>query len=175
MSAADIYVCAVRAGFNYQDAVVATAITMPEAGANPLAIQKGQPYSLTGWGLWQITPGNSVPSVGVDNQLLDPFVNAKAAFAKFQGAHNTFRPWTTWRNSAFLIWLPWAQAGADSVGGAQGIAKAIADLFSPAAYTSPYPDPVAGAEYESWWGALTGAFNNDIPNLVDDISRIWGT
>jgi len=46
------------------------------------AIQKEQPYATTGWGTWQITPGNSVPSIAVDLALLDLVTNARAALVK---------------------------------------------------------------------------------------------
>src|ERR1035437_3738056 len=58
-------------------------IAFMESGGNYLSVQQGQPYATTGWGLWQITPGNSEPKVGTDNQLLDQNLNAQAALAKF--------------------------------------------------------------------------------------------
>jgi len=86
-------------------APIAAAITMPESGRRPSAVQQGQPYATTGWGLWQITPGNSVPSVGTDQQLLDPLTNARAAVAKYHGAGNSFRPWVTYENGAYLKYV----------------------------------------------------------------------
>lgn len=67
-------------------------------GGQPGAIQQGEAYdgpgsNKTGWGLWQITPGNSVPSAGIDYELLDPLTNAKAAVAKYNAAGG-FAPWT---------------------------------------------------------------------------------
>jgi hypothetical protein len=85
---------ALAGGFPPGAAVIATAITMPEAGRNPAAVQAGQPYSQTGWGLWQITPGNSVPRYGTDRRLLVPLANARAAHWKWQQAGG-FSPWTT--------------------------------------------------------------------------------
>lgn len=58
-------------------------VAYAESSGIPSRVQKGQPYSSTGWGLWQITPGNSEPTIGVNNQLLNPTTNAKAAVAKF--------------------------------------------------------------------------------------------
>lgn len=67
-------------------ATVMAYITVAESGSNPGAIQQGQPYATTGWGLWQITPGNSESQVNaIDYQLLDPFANAQAAVTKFRG------------------------------------------------------------------------------------------
>lgn len=82
-------------------ASTAAAITYPESGANPDSIQAGQPYATTGWGLWQITPGNSVPNVATDRGLLQPFANARAAVAKYKAAGNSFSPWTTYTSGKY--------------------------------------------------------------------------
>lgn len=64
-------------------------------------MQQGQPYATTGWGLWQITPGNSEPQAGTDAQLLDPNANAKAAVAKYNsqglGAWRGDRAYNIWQ------------------------------------------------------------------------------
>lgn len=102
---------------------IAAAITYPESSANPNSIQAGQPYDTTGWGLWQITPGNSEPTIGVDRALLNPLTNAQAAVAKYKQAGNSFRPWTTYNNGAYRRYLQngvppdTVGAGALSVGG----------------------------------------------------------
>ena len=82
-------------------ASTAAAITYPESGANPDSIQAGQPYATTGWGLWQITPGNSEPTVAVDRGLLQPFANARAAVLKYKAAGNSFSPWTTYTSGKY--------------------------------------------------------------------------
>jgi hypothetical protein len=104
----------IQAGGPPGAADTAAAITIPESGGNPGSIQQGQPYATTGWGLWQITPGNSVPNVGINNALLDPLTNARAAVAKFVAAGNSFRPWTTFTSGAYKKFLQ----GADWPGGA---------------------------------------------------------
>jgi cell wall-associated NlpC family hydrolase len=83
----------VKAGGPANVAKTMAGIAMAESSDEPGIVQKGEPYSATGWGLWQITPGNSESQVGVDNALLDPVTNAKAALAKYRGAGNTLRPW----------------------------------------------------------------------------------
>jgi len=83
---------------------VAAAITGPESGFNVRAVQQGQPYATTGWGLWQITPGNSEPQAGIDAQLLTGPANARAAVAKYRGAGG-FSPWTTFNNGAYLKYM----------------------------------------------------------------------
>lgn len=85
-------------------APIAAAISLAESSGIPNNVQKGQPYTTTGWGLWQITPGNSVPSVGVDNQLLNPVTNAQAAVAKYKAAGG-FGPWTTYTSGAYRQYL----------------------------------------------------------------------
>ncbi|HEX5115724.1 MAG TPA: transglycosylase SLT domain-containing protein [Pseudonocardiaceae bacterium] len=85
-------------------AETAEAITGAESSFLPGIIQAGQPYSTTGWGLWQITPGNSVPAYGEDYQLLDPWNNAEAAVAKFDAAGG-FSPWTTFDDGAYESFL----------------------------------------------------------------------
>lgn len=116
MSWVDVYKVARQGGFSPAAAVIATAITEPEAGRQPGVQQAGQPYRTTGWGLWQITPGNSVPSVGVDNALLDPLTNARAAYAKYHAAGDRFTPWTTYTSGAYKASLAAASSAAASVG-----------------------------------------------------------
>jgi hypothetical protein len=94
---------------------IAQAITGAESGRRPGAIQQGQPYSTTGWGLWQITPGNSEPQFGINSQLLNPLNNARAALAKYHGAGSRFTPWTTYNSGAYASWLDtggWLRPGA---------------------------------------------------------------
>lgn len=105
---------AIQAGFPPGAAVIATAITMPEAGRNSTIVQQGQPYATTGWGLWQITPGNSEPQFGIDNALLYPLNNAKAAHAKWAAAGG-FSPWTTYENGLEQPYIGEAEAAVQAV------------------------------------------------------------
>lgn len=162
LTAAQVYGAAVAGGFRGQDAVIATAITMPEASANADAIQQGQPYATTGWGLWQITPGDSEPWIGIDYQLLDPYVNARAAFAKYHQAGYRFSPWTTYWNGAYRRWLGWAQDGANEFNGGGGGEKG----------------PISGSGNPDWdhanqaWGSTQWEYQ---PRM-DDLNRtIWST
>lgn len=102
----------IAAGGDPSAAETMAAIAYPESGANPNAVQQGQPYATTGWGLWQITPGNSDPSIGTNQQLLDPFTNAKVAVAKYNASKarsgNGFLPWTTYTSGKYQRYL---QAG----------------------------------------------------------------
>ena len=96
----------VAAGGPASQAATAAAIAGAESSYEPGIIQSGQPYSTTGWGLWQITPGNSGGQFGQDYQLLDPWNNAEAAVAKYQNAGNSFSPWTTYNNGTYRAFLP---------------------------------------------------------------------
>lgn len=58
-------------------------VARAESGCNPGAIQQTQPYATTGWGLWQITPGDSETAIGIDYELCTPLLNAHAAVAKY--------------------------------------------------------------------------------------------
>jgi hypothetical protein len=88
-------------------AETAEAITGAESSFEPGIIQPGMPYSTTGWGLWQITPGDSVPAYGEDHQLLDPWNNAEAAVNKYDAAGG-FTPWTTYVDGAYASYLQYA-------------------------------------------------------------------
>lgn len=172
LSAAQIFTIARIAGFSPSEAIIATAITMPESGANADAIQQGQPYATTGWGLWQITPGNSVPSVAVDYGLLIPQNNADAAYIKFVGSRRTFHPWTTWTHGLYLPWIGWAQAGAQAAGGGNITIPTSGGGSGP---TGPggSPDPVSlipGAV--SAWDNLSTSVNVESPSVIDTFNRL---
>lgn len=91
---------AYEGGWSPSDIPTADAITFPESGGNPNAVQQGQPAALTGWGLWQITPG--------DASLLDPVANARAAHEKF--ASQGWDAWTTYTGGQYQQYLPTVQA-----------------------------------------------------------------
>jgi hypothetical protein len=105
---------------------VAAAIALAESGGRNV-IQQGQPYATTGWGLWQITPGNSESMFGVDQALLNPKNNARAAVAKFMQAGGSFSPWTTFTSGAYKQYLGGGGGGIlDTIGNALlGAAKTL--------------------------------------------------
>jgi hypothetical protein len=116
LSWAQVAALALAAGFSPGDAVVATSITQPESARIQNIIQQGQPYSATGWGLWQITPGDSEPQFGIDDAMLIGINNAHAAKAKFDGAGG-FTPWTTWAHGFNVPFLGDASAAVAAVSG----------------------------------------------------------
>jgi hypothetical protein len=102
------------------DDQIAAAITGAESSFEPGIIQSGVDYcgagsDRAGWGLWQITCGNSVPAFGTDFQLLDPWNNAEAAVSKYKAdvsaGFNGFDPWATFTSGAYKNFLQ--QTGAD--------------------------------------------------------------
>lgn len=119
----------INAGGPANVAPIAAAIALAESSGDNV-IQQGEPYSTTGWGLWQITPGNSEPTIGVDNALLDPSVNAKAAVAKYQAAGDSFAPWTTYTSGRYVGELQ------------QGVAPDLSAASTPATLTSGIPNPL---------------------------------
>lgn len=78
-------------------------IAIAESGGTPRVVQQGQPYATTGWGLWQITPGNSEPQAGIDTQLLTAHRNGLAAVAKYNAQGLTAwygdRTWSAWKRN----------------------------------------------------------------------------
>ncbi len=101
----------VAAGGPPADAATAAAIAEAESGLRPGAIQQGDDYcgrgrDRTGWGLWQITCGDSEPQFGEDFDLLDPWNNAEAAVAKYRQAGDSFAPWSTYVDRAYVSHLP---------------------------------------------------------------------
>jgi hypothetical protein len=94
---------------SYNDEEVAAAITGAESSFLPGNIQPGVDYcgagsDRAGWGLWQITCGNSVPQYGTDFQILDPWNNAEEAVSKYDAAGG-FSPWSTYTSGAYAQFL----------------------------------------------------------------------
>ena len=94
----------VAAGGPSSLASTAAAITAAESRFEPGVIQTGEPFAQTGWGLWQITPGNSAPSAfGSDYQLLDPWNNAEAAVWKYE--QQGLDAWSTYYDGAYKSYV----------------------------------------------------------------------
>jgi hypothetical protein len=104
----------VNAGGPPEAAAIMAAIATAESGRTNV-IQSGQPYATTGWGLWQITPGNSEPQVGIDYALLNPETNARAAVAKYRSGG--LNQWTTYTSGA---WRQYYQGGTPPATGPSG-------------------------------------------------------
>ena len=117
---------------------IAAAITGAEAGFRPGAIQQGQPYATTGWGLWQITPGNSEPQFGINQALLNPLNNARAAVAKWRAAGG-FSPWTTYTSGAYQRFMDsggWLLPGLNVNANATGRPEAVLNPVQSSAFVA---------------------------------------
>jgi hypothetical protein len=98
----------------YTDAQIAAAITGAESSFYPGKIQPDVDYcdaapDRAGWGLWQITCGNSVPQYGTDFQVLDPWNNAEEAVydcdQDMDAGYNCFDPWSTYTAGTYENFL----------------------------------------------------------------------
>lgn len=102
----DLQQLATDAGFG-SDANLAAAVAMAESSGNPAAIGDVN-VPVTGsnsYGLWQIN-SHFHPEFGPNFQsLLDPAVNASAAYSIYQQAGFSFSPWSTYKNGAYLAFM----------------------------------------------------------------------
>jgi hypothetical protein len=103
LSYADIEGYWIAAGGDPALASTMAAIAYAESSGRADIEQAGQPYATTGWGLWQITPGNSESQYGTDSALFDPLANAKAALAKYKS--QGLGAWTTYSDGAYKRYL----------------------------------------------------------------------
>lgn len=98
-----IYNALIGAGFPNDTLRTMDAIAGAESSWQIGCIQQGEPYQTRGWGTWQITPGNEVPSVGIDHALLDLDTNARAAHALWRT--RGFEPWSTYNSGVYKKYL----------------------------------------------------------------------
>jgi hypothetical protein len=112
LSAAEIAVYAMQAGFTGDNLVTAVAIALAESGGDP----KASGDNGTSYGLWQIhwTVHPEFDSA----QLFDPQYNANAAFLLYQRRGN-FEDWSTFdpkdgSTPKYLAFLTTAQAGVNA-------------------------------------------------------------
>lgn len=98
-----IYAALGEAGFDESVWQIMDAIAGAESSWLRGVVQAGQPYATTGWGTWQITPGDSTPSVATDEGLLPLDVNARAAFVKFTA--QGLQAWATWNSGVYKKYL----------------------------------------------------------------------
>jgi hypothetical protein len=136
---------------SYTQAQVAAAITGAEASFLPGVIQPDVDYcgagaDRAGWGLWQITCGNSVSQYGTDFQVLDPWNNAEAAVYKCKQdealGDNCFDPWSTYTSGAYAQFLQHTSADTNISDPGQYVQV---NSTPPGTPSSPAPDP--GSKY----------------------------
>jgi hypothetical protein len=101
-----------QAGVGAGDAAYLVATAHPESGGCGV-MQQGQPYSTTGWGPWQITPGNSEPQCGSNGQLFGLSAAACAAAAKLRS--QGLGAWTTIVDGLYIPYFSAAKQAVASV------------------------------------------------------------
>jgi hypothetical protein len=148
----EVAAVAIKAGWPPGDAVYAVAITEPESARDSTVIQANQPYATTGWGLWQITPGNSVPQFGINKAMLDPLNNARAGHYKWAAAGG-FSPWTTYENRLEIPYLPAAEAAVRHV---TGLSKTDLDKLVRDARAGDATAAGAGLAADDWSAQIRG-------------------
>jgi hypothetical protein len=133
---------------SYTYAQVAAAISGAESSFQPGVIQSGEPYSATGWGLWQITPGDELPAnygvteFGSDYQVLDPWNNAESAVYLCQtdtaAGYNCFTPWSSYTDGKYRGYLQNTAADTELTDPGEYVQINSAPSGTP---SSPPPDP----------------------------------
>lgn len=101
---------AYNAGFRGPDLIKAIAISLEESiGGNPHAVNQHDPGG--SYGLFQINLGShpNYASQVSNGTIFDPQTNANDAFAIYQAAGNSFRPWSTFTNGTYAANLNIAQ------------------------------------------------------------------
>lgn len=147
LSLEEIASLAAAAGFSGDDLPIAVAVAKSESGGDPGAHNPEGSY-----GLWQIyVPAHpEYAAAASSGALYDPPTNAGAAFNVYSDSGQSFYPWTDYKNSKYLAWLPAAQDAvmADARGdvrlndtGDLPIAAAAVDL-PPGAYLPTSTTPV---------------------------------
>jgi hypothetical protein len=101
LSAKQIAILAMGAGWSPRLAVTATAIALAESSGNPNAVNSASGAA----GLWQIYPGSQA--------LLDPEANARAAYNRYQS--QGWGAWSAYNSKAYLTYMPAAWAAVRSV------------------------------------------------------------
>lgn len=93
-----------NAGFSGDDLTTAVSVALAESGGDPNAynpeVAAHAPVGYGSFGLWQIYL-KAHPEYKGQN-LFDPQLNASAAYAVYAAAGNSFRPWSTFGNRAYL-------------------------------------------------------------------------
>jgi hypothetical protein len=108
---------ALGAGFNAEQAIIATAIALAESAGSTAAVGDAQLRSKK-WGasigLWQVrslndpSSGNRVDQMRDAMRLFDPAFNAQAAYA-ISGSGNNWNAWTVYKTGAYRQYLGRAQ------------------------------------------------------------------
>ncbi len=103
LSPVQVATYALRAGFRGQNAATAVAVSQAEnRSGDTNAVHRNSDGSVD-VGLWQINSSNANPE-----QMKDPTANAVEAF-KLASSGRGWNNWTTFRNKAYLLFMPIAE------------------------------------------------------------------
>ncbi len=135
-----VYALARNAGFNRDDAAMMLAIAYPESALNPGVLNDTRSTGDLSYGIWQINmlgrlgpPRLKEFGIKANAELLDPYVNARAAWlVSLKG--KTFTPWSTYKRGSHKPFVARAKATAEKVG--EDWAKHL-----PGGKPTPAPDP----------------------------------
>jgi hypothetical protein len=107
LTAKEIAILAGEAGFSGEDLITAVAVALAESHGDPNAynpeVLAGTPPGKGSYGLWQIYLKAHPEFEGVN--LWVPRNNAAAAFSVYRAARFSFRPWSTFKNRAYIAHL----------------------------------------------------------------------
>jgi hypothetical protein len=107
LNATQILALAANAGFQGDDLATAVAVALAESSGNPQAYNPekaaGAAQGKGSFGLWQIYLTAHPEFAGLN--LFDPQTNAQAAFSVYQGAGNSFQPWSTFGSGAYMAYM----------------------------------------------------------------------
>jgi hypothetical protein len=149
------------AGVNPGDASYLVATAHPESGGCAV-VQQGQPYATTGWGPWQITPGDSEPRFGINSALLNLQNNADAAAAKLDS--QGLGAWTTINDGAYSSYFPAAKTAVAAVYNMPQ--SQVAQLAKQAGSSS--------TQQAQTTGLLSGITGDLFSNMMNDIASSLG-
>lgn len=112
LNAAQIAWYAQQAGFPKQDIPRAVAIALAESGGKINAVGGPNKDGSYDYGLWQINGSAHSDLITADAQWWVAGFNAQWAFKIYQGAGNSFSPWSTFKSGAYLPHMGAALLGA---------------------------------------------------------------
>ena len=114
---------ALGAGFPRSEAVTAVAVALAESGGDPASHNDNAATGDDSYGLWQINmlgglgaPRRREFGIARNQELLQPAVNARAAFLVWKDAGRRWLPWSTWKHGSHRQFLGRAERAVEAVG-----------------------------------------------------------
>lgn len=127
----NIALLAYNAGFRGEALVTAVAIAYAESGGNPSNYNPetaaNTPNGMGSVGLWQIYRKAHPDLAHMD--LLDPQVNANAAFEVYKQAGYSFHPWSTYQHGSHKKFLDRAAKEVSALDARSAVSKVIGTIL----------------------------------------------